>query len=71
MKIEKGDGDLAPGEVRELHLILHVPGELAPGSEYSGNWELPGMVYPIAIQVGGEVVPEEPPDTSGDPHTPQ
>jgi hypothetical protein len=69
IRIEKGGGNLGPGEVRELRLVLYVPSELAPASEYSGNWEMPGLVYPIIIQVGGEAVPapEEPPEKPSEP----
>ncbi|MQA89737.1 MAG: hypothetical protein GEU90_05815 [Gemmatimonas sp.] len=54
MKIEEGAGEIDPGEARELHVVLHVPSDLEPGAHYGGNWELPGLVYPIALEVDGE-----------------
>jgi hypothetical protein len=63
MKVDQGSGEIAPGEIRELHLILHVPRELEAGALYSGTWELPGLVYPVNVQVAGE---EAPPDEGED-----
>jgi hypothetical protein len=58
VKLEKGAGSIRPGEVRELQLVIHVPKGLDPGALYGGNWELPGLVFPIAVQVAGEKEPE-------------
>jgi hypothetical protein len=62
MKIEEGAGDIGPGEVRELSVVLHLPSDMERGAMYGGNWELPGLVYPISIQVAGEPVEEKPPE---------
>lgn len=60
MKIEQGAGPIAPGQVRELHVVLHVPTGLERGAMYGGNWEVPGLVYPISIFVAGEPPVEDP-----------
>lgn len=69
MRIERGAGQIAPGEVSELQVVLHVPSELARGSTYGGNWELPGMVYPITVQVPGEPQKDEYEPDEEDEHT--
>lgn len=58
IKLEKGAGAIQPGEVRELHLVIHVPTGLDSGAMYGGNWELPGLVYPISVQMAGDPEPE-------------
>jgi hypothetical protein len=54
MKIEAGEGDVAAGAIRELRVVFQLPSDLDRGSTYEGNWELPGLVYPIVVEVGGE-----------------
>jgi hypothetical protein len=67
MKIEKGAGEIEPGEVRELHVVLHIPSDIERGALYGGNWELPGLVYPITLQVAGEpAAPKEPEEAEKD-----
>lgn len=59
MKLEQGAGEIAPGEVRELHLVVHIPSDLEAGTLYGGTWEVPGMVYPVTVQVAGVPPTEE------------
>lgn len=65
IKLEKGEGAIQPGEARELQLVIHVPTGLDPGAMYGGNWELPGLVYPISVHIGGDPGPEEWEDVDG------
>ena len=60
MKLQKGSGTLAPGEMRSLEVTLEIPAGLAPGSTYAGNWELAGLVYPVTLTVEG--APPAPPE---------
>jgi hypothetical protein len=66
MRIAKGDGVLQPGELRSLDVEIRIPRDLETGSEYGGNWELPGLVYPVTVAVPGEPV-DAPDDDSGGP----
>ena len=59
IKVDRGAGAIAPGEVRELHLIVHVPTGLEAGALYGGTWEVPGLVYPVSLQVAGKSPAEE------------
>jgi hypothetical protein len=60
MKLQKGYGTLAPGEMRSLEVTLEIPAGLAAGSTYAGNWELAGLVYPVTLTVEG--APPAPPE---------
>lgn len=60
MKLQKGSGTLAPGEMRSLEVTLEIPAGLAAGSTYAGNWELAGLVYPVTVTVEG--APPAPPE---------
>lgn len=60
MKLQKGSGTLAPGEMRSLEVTLEIPAGLAAGSTYAGNWELAGLVYPVTLTVEG--APPAPPE---------
>jgi hypothetical protein len=59
IKLERGAGEIAPGEIRELNLIVHVPTGLEAGALYGGTWEVPGLVYPVNVQVAGEAPMQE------------
>ena len=54
MTITEGAGSIEPGAVQPLDVELKIPAELDAGSIYSGNWEMPGLVYPVRITVPGE-----------------
>lgn len=58
--VERGAGDLAPGESRELHVAFRFSDRLHPGRNYAGVWSMPGARYSVKIHVtertGGEKV---------------
>lgn len=63
MRLLKGERTIEPDATRELELEVHVPRELVTGATYTGNWELPGLVYPVSIHVparGGDEGAEKP-----------
>jgi hypothetical protein len=49
LKVEKGEGDVAPGERRELHVVLHVPDHIRPGHTYWGTWPIYYLRYYVQI----------------------
>lgn len=53
MRLTSGAGALAPGELRDLQIEVSLPKELALGSEYTGNWEIPGLTYPVSLMIAG------------------
>ncbi len=53
MSLTAGAGELKQGELRSLDVRVKLPPDLAPGTEYGGNWELAGLVYPVTIHVLG------------------
>ncbi len=53
MRLINGAGPLAPGELRDLDVEVSLPKELAPASEYTGNWEIPGLTYPVSLMIAG------------------
>jgi hypothetical protein len=59
MKLQKGYGSRAPGEMRSLEVTLEIPAGLAADSTYAGNWELAGLVYPVTVTVEGAPPPPE------------
>lgn len=62
MSVTNGAGVLQQGELRTIDVSIRIPANLAAGTEYTGNWELAGLVYPVTIQLAGE------PEDSGDQH---
>ena len=62
MSVVNGAGVLQQGELRSIDVSVRIPPNLAAGTEYTGNWELAGLVYPVTIQVAGTAA------ESGDPH---
>jgi hypothetical protein len=57
VKLTSGAGPLAPGELRPLEAELHLENKLARGASYTGNLELPGLVYPITFEIRAEEGP--------------
>jgi hypothetical protein len=53
MSVTNGAGVLQQGELRAIDVSVRIPPNLAAGTEYTGNWELAGMVYPVTIQIAG------------------
>jgi len=51
MKVQKGEGIAEPGALVALEVTLEVPKGLTRGVRYTGNWELPGLVYPVSILI--------------------
>jgi len=51
MRIRKGSGSVPPEGMRQLELDIEIPRGLARGSVYSGNWELPGLVFPVTLTI--------------------
>ncbi len=51
LQVEKGSGDIAPGDIRELHVVLRFPHELHPGQSYSGVWSISTSNYYVQIEV--------------------
>jgi hypothetical protein len=49
-QLTKGVGPIAPGELRQLELALHLPGELSAGHTYSGVWALENLRYFVKIR---------------------
>jgi hypothetical protein len=49
IKVESGEGELPPGESRELRLSLHVPPGLREGHSYWGTWPLYNVRYYVRI----------------------
>lgn len=56
IQIDSGDGEIAPGEVRRLHLTLVLPNRLSAGRTYWGVWNLHDLGYCVTV-----VVPESSP----------
>jgi hypothetical protein len=44
---------IQPGEIRTLTGKLSVPKGLRAGRTYAGNLELPGLVYPVRLELAG------------------
>lgn len=61
MTITSGADSVAPGALEALEVDVKIPTGLTAGAVYGGNWELPGLVFPVAI-----TVPGDPPDVAGD-----
>jgi hypothetical protein len=61
MTITSGADSIAPGALEPLEVDVKIPTGLTAGAVYGGNWELPGLVYPVVI-----TVPGEPPDVASD-----
>ena len=53
MTITHGAGSVEPEAVEPIEAELKIPTELDAGSVYGGNWELPGLVYPVRITIPG------------------
>lgn len=65
MRLRKGYGSVAPGELRQLAASLDVPAGAAAGRTYGGNWELANLVYPVTITVLDDGDGEEPGEGEG------
>lgn len=70
MALSAGAGTLAPGEVRTIDVSVRLPDDLTSGGEYTGNWELAGLVYPVTIQVTGTSGSDEGDDPAANGDTP-
>jgi hypothetical protein len=64
MTITQGAGSIAPGALLALDVDVKIPTGLVAGSIYGGNWEPPGLVYPVTI-----TVPGDPPDVADETET--
>lgn len=53
IQIDSGDGEIGPGEARQLHLTLVLPNRLSAGRKYWGVWNLHDLGYVFNV-----VVPE-------------
>ena len=51
LRVEQGVGEIAPGETRELHIVLRFSDRLRAGRRYSGVWQLSSANYSIKINV--------------------
>jgi hypothetical protein len=49
LQIQKGAGELKPGDVCDLHGVLHIPDQVRPGRFYWGTWSLYNLNYKIEI----------------------
>lgn len=49
--IDRGAGELGPGEARELEVTMHLPDALRPGRVYEGAWGLENVNYVIRVEV--------------------
>jgi hypothetical protein len=49
VKVDEGAGQVAPNEVRELHLTLAIPDRVRPGHTYWGTWPLHNLRYYVRI----------------------
>jgi hypothetical protein len=49
VKVESGEGDLAPGEQRELRVLLYVPDHIREGHTYWGTWPIYYLRYYVRI----------------------
>jgi hypothetical protein len=49
LQIEKGDGPIAAGEVRELTVRLRFPDNMKPNRAYTGTWVLFNLAYQLRV----------------------
>jgi hypothetical protein len=55
LEIESGDGNLLPGEARDLRVELRLSDRLRPGQTYSGTWKIENTSISIHLLVTGEI----------------
>jgi len=53
VQVTKGAGSIAPGEVRQLQLTLHLSSDLVAGHTYSGVWPLENLRYYARVRATG------------------
>jgi hypothetical protein len=49
--VDRGAGELGPGEARELEVTVHLSDTLRAGRAYEGSWALPNGTYTIRVEV--------------------
>jgi hypothetical protein len=54
VQVDEGTGSIAPGEVRQLLLHLHMPACLKAGNTYTGTWPLENLRYYVKITASGD-----------------
>ncbi|MFY9570878.1 MAG: hypothetical protein WAV20_05730 [Blastocatellia bacterium] len=59
LRVEEGVGDIAPGESRELHVVLRFSDRLHAGARYAGVWSLSSANYSVRINVTEGRIPSE------------
>ncbi len=55
LEIEAGDGDLAPGEARDLRVAFRLSDRLRPSQTYSGTWKIENTGVSVKLQVTGKI----------------
>jgi len=55
LEIESGEGELAPGEARDLRVALRLSDRLRAGQTYSGTWKIENTGVSIALLVTGKI----------------
>jgi hypothetical protein len=58
--IEEGSGPIAPGEIRELRVVLRLPDNLKAGRSYTGTWVFFNLSYQVRVSASLEE-PSQPP----------
>lgn len=54
LEIESGAGEIAPGEARDLRLVLRLSDRLRAGQTYSGAWKIENTSVSIGLSVTGK-----------------
>lgn len=57
--VERGAGEIAPGEARDLHIALRFSDKLHPGRTYDGGWTVGNASYFVQIEVTDKQHQEE------------
>ena len=57
--VEEGSGPLAPGELRQLRIIVRIPAGIKKGRIYAGTWMVLKAGYHVEIQVPNGVTQKE------------
>jgi hypothetical protein len=58
--IEEGSGPIAPGDVRELRVVLRLPDNLKASRNYTGTWVFFNLSYQVRVSASLEE-PSQPP----------
>jgi len=51
LQIQEGAGPLAPGEIRNLKLLIRMPESIKPGHTYSATWPLDHLRVAVRVVV--------------------